>query len=248
MNVQPTAARVDDPGRRPAGADRALPRPRHRRRCPRHGPRECSCSRGRARRRRCSLCCSGSTCSSPASCSSSQPSPRPDGPVVVASRACWGRLSLLVGLLCLRDPLQTLAVLGLLVGVAWTVGGIIRVVQGIVAERGATRGWRIASGVVWVVAGGVVLVYPGREHRGAHVRTRDRAGRRRRVPDRHGLHDAACAVGRRHRRGAGPAAGHPEADRAPAGAAVKHPAEHTSSRQDVLGDPLSRTRAYGWAS
>jgi uncharacterized membrane protein HdeD (DUF308 family) len=72
-----------------------------------------------------------------------------------------GTLSLLVGLLCLRDPLQTVAVLGLLVGVAWTVGGVIRVVQGIVAERGATRGWRVASGVVWVIAGGVVLVYPG---------------------------------------------------------------------------------------
>jgi uncharacterized membrane protein HdeD (DUF308 family) len=72
-----------------------------------------------------------------------------------------GTMSLLVGLLCLRDPLQTVALLGLLVGVAWTVGGVIRVVQGIVAERGATRGWRIASGAVWVIAGGVVLVYPG---------------------------------------------------------------------------------------
>jgi uncharacterized membrane protein HdeD (DUF308 family) len=72
-----------------------------------------------------------------------------------------GTLSVLVGLLCLRDPLQTLVVLGLLIGVAWTVGGIIRVVQGIVAERRTTRGWRIASGVVRVVAGSVILVYPG---------------------------------------------------------------------------------------
>jgi uncharacterized membrane protein HdeD (DUF308 family) len=72
-----------------------------------------------------------------------------------------GTVSFLVGLLCLRDPLQTLAGLGLLVGVAWTVGGIVRVVQGIVAERGATRGWRIVSGAVWVVAGCVVVVYPG---------------------------------------------------------------------------------------
>jgi hypothetical protein len=31
-------------------------------------------------------------------------------------------------------------VIGLLAGVAWTVGGVIRVVQGIVAERGTTRG------------------------------------------------------------------------------------------------------------
>jgi uncharacterized membrane protein HdeD (DUF308 family) len=71
-----------------------------------------------------------------------------------------GTLSLLVGLLCLRDPLQRVVLLGLLVGVAWTVGGVIRVVQGVVAGRGATRVWRIASGVVWVIAGGVVLVYP----------------------------------------------------------------------------------------
>ena len=73
-----------------------------------------------------------------------------------------GTMSLLVGLLCLRDPLQTVAMLGLLVGVAWTIGGIVRVVQGIVAERGNTRGWRITSGAVWVVAGSVVLVYPAR--------------------------------------------------------------------------------------
>jgi uncharacterized membrane protein HdeD (DUF308 family) len=72
-----------------------------------------------------------------------------------------GTTSLLVGLLCLRNPLQTVAVLGLLVGVAWIVGGVIRVVEGVVAERGASRGWRIASGAVWGVAGGVVLVYPG---------------------------------------------------------------------------------------
>lgn len=72
-----------------------------------------------------------------------------------------GATSLLVGLLCLRDPLQTVTVLGLLIGVAWTVGGIVRVVQGIVAERSATRSWRIASGAVWLVAGAAVLVSPG---------------------------------------------------------------------------------------
>jgi uncharacterized membrane protein HdeD (DUF308 family) len=72
-----------------------------------------------------------------------------------------GTMSLLVGLLCLRDPLQTVTVLGLLIGLAWTLGGVVRVLQGIVAERGTTRGWRILSGAVWVVAGGVVLVYPG---------------------------------------------------------------------------------------
>jgi hypothetical protein len=71
-----------------------------------------------------------------------------------------GTVSLLAGLLCLRQPLQTLVLLGLVIGLAWTVGGVIRVVQGVVAAPGRTRVWRIVAGAVWVVAGGVVLLYP----------------------------------------------------------------------------------------
>ena len=73
-----------------------------------------------------------------------------------------GTLSLLAGLLCLRHPLQVVTLLGLLIGVAWTVGGVIRVVQGIVddRERGWTRAWRIVAGGIWVIAGGAVLLYP----------------------------------------------------------------------------------------
>ena len=39
-------------------------------------------------------------------------------------------LSLLIGLLCLRAPLQTPALLGLLMGIMWVLGGAIRVGQG----------------------------------------------------------------------------------------------------------------------
>jgi uncharacterized membrane protein HdeD (DUF308 family) len=72
-----------------------------------------------------------------------------------------GTLSVLVGLLCLRTPLQTALVLGLLIGITWVIGGVIRIVQGIVAERGAPRWWRLAGGVLWVLAGGLVLDFPG---------------------------------------------------------------------------------------
>jgi uncharacterized membrane protein HdeD (DUF308 family) len=41
------------------------------------------------------------------------------------------------------------------------IGGVVRVVQGIVAARGAPRGWRIAGGVLWVLAGALVLDFPG---------------------------------------------------------------------------------------
>jgi uncharacterized membrane protein HdeD (DUF308 family) len=72
-----------------------------------------------------------------------------------------GTLSVLAGLLCLRTPLQTALVLGLLIGITWVVGGVVRIVQGIVLDRGPARWWRIAGGVLWVVAGALVLEFPG---------------------------------------------------------------------------------------
>ena len=71
--------------------------------------------------------------------------------------ALLGALLIVIGLLCLRAPLQTAVVLGLLIGASWVVSGII----GIVAAIGARRGWGIASGLVSVIGGAAVLVYPG---------------------------------------------------------------------------------------
>jgi uncharacterized membrane protein HdeD (DUF308 family) len=71
-----------------------------------------------------------------------------------------GTLLFLGGLLCLRSPLQTALVLGLLIGIVWVVGGVIRIAQGVVLGRGAARWWRIAAGALWVVAGVLVLDYP----------------------------------------------------------------------------------------
>jgi uncharacterized membrane protein HdeD (DUF308 family) len=71
-----------------------------------------------------------------------------------------GTLLFLGGLLCLRSPLQTALVLGLLIGIVWVVGGVVRITQGVVQGRGASRWWRIAAGVLWVVAGGLVLDFP----------------------------------------------------------------------------------------
>jgi uncharacterized membrane protein HdeD (DUF308 family) len=72
-----------------------------------------------------------------------------------------GALTILVGLLCLRAPLQTAVVLGLLIGATWVVGGVITIVHALSAGPGSGRGWRITSGVVSVIGGAVVLVYPG---------------------------------------------------------------------------------------
>jgi hypothetical protein len=71
--------------------------------------------------------------------------------------ALGGALLIVIGLLCLRAPLQTVVVLGLLIGVSWVVSGII----GVFAAIGAGRGWGILAGLVSVIGGAVVLVYPG---------------------------------------------------------------------------------------
>jgi uncharacterized membrane protein HdeD (DUF308 family) len=75
--------------------------------------------------------------------------------------ALLGALSILVGLLCLREPLQTALVLGLLIGAMWVVQGVAGMVHAIANESGAARGWAITSGVLSVLGGAVVLVYPG---------------------------------------------------------------------------------------
>jgi uncharacterized membrane protein HdeD (DUF308 family) len=71
--------------------------------------------------------------------------------------ALVGALLIVVALLCLRAPLQTAVVLGLLLGASWVVSGIIAVFVAI----GAGRGWGIVSGLLYMIGGAVVLVYPG---------------------------------------------------------------------------------------
>jgi uncharacterized membrane protein HdeD (DUF308 family) len=70
-----------------------------------------------------------------------------------------GALSALVGLLLLRSPLQSLAVIALLVGAWWMVSGVIEVVTAITAP--GHHWWRMVGGVISVIAGVVVLLNPG---------------------------------------------------------------------------------------
>jgi uncharacterized membrane protein HdeD (DUF308 family) len=75
--------------------------------------------------------------------------------------ALTGALSILVGMLVLRDPLQTLLVLALILGAWWVVTGVVEVVTSIARGAQPDRWWRLAMGVISVVAGFVVLAQPG---------------------------------------------------------------------------------------
>ena len=70
-----------------------------------------------------------------------------------------GGLALIVGLLILRDPLHSVLVLGMIIGVFWVIAGIIDILGALVAPPGSARGWEIFIGVVGVLAGGFLLVY-----------------------------------------------------------------------------------------
>ncbi len=74
--------------------------------------------------------------------------------------ALLGVLFIIVGILCLREPLQTIVVLGLLLGLVWTISGVIEIFHGFAGEHGSGRGWHVAGGLLSLVAGIIVLVYP----------------------------------------------------------------------------------------
>ena len=74
--------------------------------------------------------------------------------------AMFGVLSVLVGILLLRHPFQTLAFLILLLGIFWVVGGLLEAIHAIGAPDLPHRGWALAAGVLSLVAGIVVLSYP----------------------------------------------------------------------------------------
>lgn len=70
-----------------------------------------------------------------------------------------GGASLVVGLLILRDPLQTVLVLGMVLGVLWVIAGVIGVLGAVVAPPPSGRGWELTGSVLSVLAGGFLLVY-----------------------------------------------------------------------------------------
>ncbi len=67
-----------------------------------------------------------------------------------------GILLVILGILCLRAPLQTIAVLVLLFGLSCIVSGTLEVFHGFTGGGG----WAFVSGAVGIIVGIVVLSYP----------------------------------------------------------------------------------------
>lgn len=70
-----------------------------------------------------------------------------------------GALSMIVGLLCLRAPMQTVVVLGLMLGAWWVVSGLIDVFAAVLGQS-HEKAWHLVMGIVSVLAGAFLLVNP----------------------------------------------------------------------------------------
>ncbi|MCH0564225.1 MULTISPECIES: HdeD family acid-resistance protein [unclassified Streptomyces] len=69
-------------------------------------------------------------------------------------------LYVVAGVLCLRHPLQTIAVLSLIVGVLWLVTGMLTAYTAVAAKDLPHRGILMGAAVLGIVAGIVVLALP----------------------------------------------------------------------------------------
>jgi uncharacterized membrane protein HdeD (DUF308 family) len=75
--------------------------------------------------------------------------------------AVLGVLSIIVGLWVLRNLLAAVGALAILLGIYWVVSGIIRTVDAIADSTTPARGWSIFGGLLSVIAGAVVFLWPG---------------------------------------------------------------------------------------
>jgi uncharacterized membrane protein HdeD (DUF308 family) len=72
--------------------------------------------------------------------------------------AIIGVLSVIVGFALLRTPFQSVEVFIYVLGIFWLIQGVMTFVAAFATKQG--RNWRILSGLLGVIAGIIILVYP----------------------------------------------------------------------------------------
>jgi uncharacterized membrane protein HdeD (DUF308 family) len=71
-----------------------------------------------------------------------------------------GALSLFLGLLCFRSPVQSVFLLALWIGFGWLMRGVAQTAAAVSTPRLPSRGTQLALGLLGVVAGVVTVVSP----------------------------------------------------------------------------------------
>jgi uncharacterized membrane protein HdeD (DUF308 family) len=75
--------------------------------------------------------------------------------------ALLGVLSLIIGLYALRHVFITLLALALLLGIFWTVNGAVELFTALSHPEVPHRAWLIFMGILSIIAGIILLAYPG---------------------------------------------------------------------------------------
>ena len=89
-------------------------------------------------------------------------SPGPREPALRVLVALSGIVAVLVGLVCLRAPQQTLALVGLVLGLWWVLQGLVDVVRTLMPGSVSVepRAWTLLRGLVTAGVGSFVLLNP----------------------------------------------------------------------------------------
>ncbi|MEU6273834.1 HdeD family acid-resistance protein [Streptomyces populi] len=69
-------------------------------------------------------------------------------------------LYVLAGVLCLRNPMQTIAALSLILGIVWLVSGVLTAYTALASRDLPHRGFVLCGAAIGVIAGIVVLALP----------------------------------------------------------------------------------------
>lgn len=80
---------------------------------------------------------------------------------ISAAQILLAVLAIVAGVLVLRSPVESALLFPLVLGLFWLVSGVVETFHAIVRETVTARGWAIAAGVLSVLAGIALLVYPG---------------------------------------------------------------------------------------
>jgi uncharacterized membrane protein HdeD (DUF308 family) len=71
-----------------------------------------------------------------------------------------GIVSLVLGFFCFRDKFESILLLALWIGISWLFRGMTLLAAALSFDHLPARGWQALSGVIIVIGGGVLIIYP----------------------------------------------------------------------------------------
>jgi uncharacterized membrane protein HdeD (DUF308 family) len=71
-----------------------------------------------------------------------------------------GVVSLVLGFFCFRDKLESILLLALWIGISWVFRGVTLLATALSFDHLPARGWQALAGVIIVIGGGVLIIYP----------------------------------------------------------------------------------------